>query len=80
MAGGLSSIYIGQVLDLHAFESRGCRVLAAVLPLPRVKACRWIGQHFVARESGVGICRRSNNCRQMGTCWSETVDGGRVSL
>jgi hypothetical protein len=59
MADGLSLMGVGQGRDLHALEGRGCRVLAAVLPLPGVKTGGWIGQHSCRKGSPEDNCRRS---------------------
>jgi len=51
MAGGRPlTAGVGQGWHLHAFEGRGGRVLAAVLPLPGVKPVCRMGQHYFCRE------------------------------
>lgn len=47
VAGGLPLLVdVWQGRDLHALKGRGCRALAAVLPLPGVKPSGRIGQHI----------------------------------
>ncbi len=65
--------------DLHGFEGRRRRVLAAVLPLARVKsACWWrIGQHCECRvefgKGGVVVVDVDLLPHSEGECWSIVV-------